>query len=35
MPIGLYRGISDNDVKAIVAYLRQVKPIKNVIPPSV
>ncbi|MDG2270031.1 MAG: c-type cytochrome [Alphaproteobacteria bacterium] len=35
MPIGLYRGMSDNDVKAIVAYLRQVKPIKNVIPPSV
>lgn len=35
MPIGLYRGMSDNDVKAIVAYLRQVKPVKNVIPPSV
>jgi mono/diheme cytochrome c family protein len=29
MPIGLYRGISDRDVKAIVAYLRTVKPVKN------
>jgi mono/diheme cytochrome c family protein len=29
MPIGFYRGMSDNDVKAIVAYLRQVKPVKN------
>ncbi|MEH6753644.1 MAG: cytochrome c [Alphaproteobacteria bacterium] len=35
MPIGLYRGMSDDDVNAIVAYLRQVKPIKNKIPPSV
>jgi len=35
MPIGLYRDISDNDVKAIVAYLRNVKPVKNEIPPSV
>ncbi len=35
MPIGLYRGLSDRDVKAIVAYLRTVKPIKNVIPASV
>jgi mono/diheme cytochrome c family protein len=29
MPIQFYRNISDNDVKAIVAYLRQVKPVKN------
>jgi mono/diheme cytochrome c family protein len=30
MPIGLYRGMSDTDVKAIVAYLRTVKPVKNI-----
>ena len=35
MPIGLYRGLSDWDVQAIVAYLRTVKPIKNEIPKSV
>jgi mono/diheme cytochrome c family protein len=35
MPIGLYRGMSDWDVQAIVAYLRTVKPIKNEIPKSV
>ena len=35
MPIGLYRGLSDRDVKAIVAYLRTVKPIRNTIPASV
>lgn len=35
MPIGLYRGMSDTDVKAIVVYLRSVKPIKNKIPKSV
>ena len=29
MPIELYRGLSDNDVKAIVAYLRAAKPVKN------
>ncbi|MGE0253361.1 MAG: c-type cytochrome [Alphaproteobacteria bacterium] len=29
MPIGLYRGLSDGDVKAIVAYLRAAKPVKN------
>ncbi len=29
MPFELYRRLSDNDVKAIVAYLRTVKPIKN------
>jgi len=35
MPIGLYRGLSDNDAKAIVAYLRSLKPISNKIPKSV
>ena len=34
MPIGLYRGISDRDAQAIVAYLRQLPPVKNDIPPS-
>ncbi len=29
MPIAFYRGMSDSDVHAIVAYLRQVKPISN------
>jgi mono/diheme cytochrome c family protein len=29
MPIALYRDISDDDVKAIVAYLRAVKPVAN------
>lgn len=29
MPIGLYRGLSDSDVRAIVAYLRTVKPVRN------
>ena len=29
MPIGLYRGMADADVKAIVAYLRNVPPISN------
>ena len=29
MPIGMYRGMSDTDVKAIVAYLRSVPPVKN------
>jgi mono/diheme cytochrome c family protein len=29
MPIALYRGMVDDDVKAIVAYLRSVKPIAN------
>ena len=35
MPIGLYRGLSDTDVNAIVAYLRTVRPVKNEIPKSV
>ncbi len=34
MPIGLYRHMSDTDVKAIVAYLRSVKPVRNAIPKS-
>lgn len=29
MPIDLYRNISDTDVKAIVAYLRTLKPVRN------
>ena len=29
MPYELYRNMSDNDVKAIVAYLRAAKPVKN------
>ena len=29
MPYGLYRGLSDTDVKAIVAYLRTLPPIKH------
>lgn len=34
MPIGMYRNMSDSDVKAIVVYLRQVKPIKNTVAKS-
>jgi mono/diheme cytochrome c family protein len=34
MPISQYRNMSDRDVQAIVAYLRQVKAIRNAIPPS-
>ena len=34
MPIGLYRGMSDNDVGAIVAYLRAAKPVRNKVPKS-
>jgi mono/diheme cytochrome c family protein len=29
MPIEFYRGMADSDVRAIVAYLRTVKPVKN------
>jgi mono/diheme cytochrome c family protein len=29
MPITLYRGLSDGDVRAIVAYLRSVRPVWN------
>lgn len=35
MPIPSYRGISDSDVQAIVAYLRTVAPIRNSVPESV
>jgi mono/diheme cytochrome c family protein len=35
MPIPLYRGMSDRDVKAIVAFLRTLKPIKRKVPKSV
>ena len=34
MPSFLYRDMSDRDVRAIVAYLRKVKPVKNVVPKS-
>lgn len=34
MPIPWYRGISDRDVAAIVAYLRSVDPVGNVVPKS-
>jgi mono/diheme cytochrome c family protein len=34
MPIGLYRGISDSDMRAIVAYLRAAKPVRNVVAKS-
>lgn len=34
MPFPLYRGISDQDVAAIVAYLRTVKPVSNKTEPS-
>ncbi len=34
MPIEQYRKISDRDVRALVAYLRQVKPVHNEVPPS-
>lgn len=29
MPFGQYRGLSDDDARAIVAYLRSVKPVRN------
>lgn len=35
MPFELYRRISDTDIKAIVAYLRTIKPIKNKVTKSV
>ncbi|WP_376092023.1 c-type cytochrome [Roseomonas sp. CCTCC AB2023176] len=34
MPIELYRGISDRDLSAIVAYLRTVPPVRNAVPAS-
>jgi len=35
MPIALYRGMSDRDVQAIVAYIRALKPVRNDVPQSV
>jgi mono/diheme cytochrome c family protein len=35
MPIGSYRDMSDSDVRAIVAYLRTVAPVRNSLPRSV
>jgi mono/diheme cytochrome c family protein len=35
MPSDLYRGMSDRDVQALVAYLRKVKPVRNAVPKSV
>jgi mono/diheme cytochrome c family protein len=32
MPYDLYRRLADNDVKAMVAYLRTVAPVRNVVP---
>lgn len=34
MPFYLYRGISDTDVRAIVAYLRTVRPVRHAVEPS-
>ncbi len=34
MPMLSYRHMSDYDVRAIVAYLRSVPPVRNVVPPS-
>jgi len=34
MPIELYRGMSDTDVEAIVAYLRQIPAVNNEVPES-
>jgi mono/diheme cytochrome c family protein len=34
MPIPLYRGLSEPDVRAIVAYLRAAKPVANKVPKS-
>jgi mono/diheme cytochrome c family protein len=34
MPIDMYRKMSDRDVRALVAYLRQVKPVHHEVPPS-
>jgi len=34
MPIDAYRQMSDADVKAIVAYLRSVRPVRNAVPAS-
>jgi len=34
MPVPFYRSISDYDARAIVAYMRTIKPVKNVVPES-
>jgi mono/diheme cytochrome c family protein len=34
MPIAFYRGMSDTDLKAIVAYLRAQPPVRNAVPKS-
>lgn len=34
MPSPFYRNMSDRDVRAVVAYLRSIKPVKNVVPKS-
>ena len=34
MPFGLYRRLSDSDVKAMVAYLRTVPPVRHAVPRS-
>ncbi|UCE30365.1 MAG: c-type cytochrome [Burkholderiales bacterium] len=34
MPIGFYRGISDDDLRAIVAYLRAQPPVRHAVPKS-
>jgi len=34
MPVGMYRNMSDTDVRAIVAYLRTVPPVHNAVPPG-
>jgi mono/diheme cytochrome c family protein len=34
MPFEVYRGLSDTDVAAIIAYLRQVEPVENETPPN-
>jgi mono/diheme cytochrome c family protein len=35
MPYDMYRGLSDRDTKAIIAYLRNLKPVKHATPKSV
>ncbi|QCK84782.1 cytochrome c [Phreatobacter aquaticus] len=35
MPIELYRGMADEDVRAIAAYLRAVPPVRNAVPRSI
>lgn len=35
MPYDMYRGLSDRDTRAIIAYLRNLKPVKNATPKSV